>query len=149
MDENQSPDPNPASPPPRPERPWQEEQRAISDIDQKISRLEGLPQAPAPVRPPESSGGGGSKRWAGVPIALAAVFGMRLLFGLSRHHDSTSYQYSPPPTVKPIIRDDPIRKQEIDEILRDLRQKEQNNMPGELPPPSRDERKKPVGPPEP
>jgi hypothetical protein len=47
------------------------------------------------------------------------------------------------------MRDDPNRQKEIDEILRDLRQKEQNNVPGELPPLPRDERKKPVGPPDP
>src|SRR5437016_5675428 len=92
MDENQVPEPQRAGPPPRPERPWQEEQQAISDIDQKIARLEGLPQAPAPERPPS---GGGSKRWAGIPIVLAVIFGSRLLFGLSRDHDSPRYEPSP------------------------------------------------------
>src|SRR5260370_5930862 len=96
MDENQSADPNPAGPPPRPERPWQEEQQTISDIDQKISRLEGLPQAPAPVPPPESSGGGGSKRWARVPVVFAVGFGIRLLFGLSPTPHSPPYEPPPP-----------------------------------------------------
>ena len=148
MDENRIPDPNATGPPPRPERPWQEEQQAISDIDQKISRLEGLPQAPAPVPPPESSGGGGSKRWAGIPVVLAVLFGVRLLSGLSRTHDSPSYQYSPTQTVNPAIHVEPDQNKRIEEILRDLREREQNNVRVDVHP-QPEEPKKPVGPPEP
>jgi len=144
MDENSNP--NAAGPPPRPERPWQEEQQAISDIDQKIARLEGLPQAPAPV-PPPSSGGGGSKRWAGVPVVLAVVFGMRLLFGFSRTHDSPRYE-PPPQYPSPVIRVDPDQNQRMDDILRDLREREQNNVQMDVHPQPA-ERQKPVGPPEP
>ena len=144
MDENQSPDPKPAGPPPRPERPWQEEQQAISDIDQKIARLEGLPQAPAPERPPS---GGGSKRWAGVPVVLAVVFGSRLLFGLSRTIDSP-HDDPPPQYRNPAQRVEPVQNQRIEEILRDLREPEQNNVPADVHPQPA-ERKKPVGPPEP
>jgi len=143
MDENRIPDPKPAGPPPRPERPWQEEQQAISDIDQKISRLEGLPQAPAPARPPS---GGGSKRWAGVPVVLAVVFGARLLFGLSRTHDSLHYE-PPPQYLKPVYVD-PDQNKGIEEILRDVREREQNNVQLDVRP-KPEERQKPVGPPEP
>jgi hypothetical protein len=148
MDENQIPNPAPPGPPPRPERPWQEEHQAISDIDQKISRLEGLPRAPAPERPPS---GGGSKRWAGVPVVLAVVFGSRLLFGLSRTHDSPRYE-PPPPHINPAIHVEPVQNkgipvqnQGIEEIIRDKRERERNNRQV---PPQPFERPEPVGPPE-
>jgi hypothetical protein len=143
MDENQIPNPGASGPPPRPERPWQEEQQAISDIDRKISRLEGLPRAPAPERTPS---GGGSKRWAGVPVVLAVVFGARLLFGLARTHDSPRYE-PPRQYIKPVYVE-PDRDKKVDDILRDLREREQNKPPVDVHP-RPEERKKPVGPPDP
>jgi len=143
MDENQIPNPGPTGPPPRPERPWQEEHQAISDIDQKISRMEGLPRAPAPERPPSS---GGSKRWAGVPVVLAVIFGARMLFGLARTHDSPRYD-PPPQYIKPVYVD-PDQNKKIEDILRDVREREQNKAPVDARP-QPEVPKKPVGPPDP
>jgi hypothetical protein len=119
MEENRNPTGGSDNPPPRLERPWQEEQRALSDIDQKINRLGGS-------QPPGRGSGGrgsGSGRWGGIGVVLLIGFGIRVLFGLMRASHSTDYT-PPPQHYAPVKLDDHDWQPRIDEMMRDAQQRE-------------------------